>query len=133
MGQMMRTQFKSNNFTSTDKHLQLVHIYLCGPSRKEGTGREIYFMLVIDDYYRLTWVSFLKEKYEVFEKFKIFKALTKNQIGKILKVVRYDRGGKFCSGYFKDFCDKNGIKREYTIPGTPQQNELVERQSRSIQ
>ena len=48
-------------------------------------------MLVIDDYSILTWVSFLKEKYEALEKFKIFKALTENQKGKRLKVVIYDR------------------------------------------
>jgi predicted GIY-YIG superfamily endonuclease len=36
-------------------------------------------MLIIDDYSRLTWVAFLKEKSEAFEKFKVFKALTKNQ------------------------------------------------------
>ena len=93
MGKLTRTQFKSKNFTSADKPLQLVHIDLCGTSRKEGTGRERHFMLVIDDYSRLTWVSFLKEKYEEFEKFKVFKVLTKNLIGKILKPVISDRGG----------------------------------------
>ena len=41
MGKLTRTQFKSKNFKSTEKPLQLVHIDLCGPSRKEGTGREI--------------------------------------------------------------------------------------------
>ena len=77
-------------------------------------------MLVINDYSRLTWVSFLKEKYEPFEKFKVFKALTENQTRKRLKAIRSDRGGKFSSGDFKEFCDKHGIKREYIIPGTPQ-------------
>ena len=89
-----------------------MHVDLCGPSRKEGTGKENYFKLVIDDYSRLTWVAFLKEKSEEFKKFKVFKALTENQIGKILKAVRSDRGGEFSSGYFKEFCDKHGIKRE---------------------
>jgi transposase InsO family protein len=32
------------------------------------------------------------------------------------------------SSDFKEFCDKHGIKREYTIPRTPQQNGVVERQ-----
>ena len=64
MGKLTRTQFKSNNFTSTDKPLHLVHMDLCGQSRKEGTRRERYFMLVIDDYSRITWVAFLKEKSE---------------------------------------------------------------------
>jgi hypothetical protein len=90
-------------------------------------------MLIIHYYYRLTWVSFPKEKYEAFEKFKVFKALTENQTGKILKAVRYDRGGEFSSMDFKEFCDKHGIKREYTIPGTPQQNGVVERHNRSVQ
>ena len=60
-----------------------------------------YFMLVIDDYSRLTWVAFLKEKSEAFEKFKVFKALTENQTRKILKTTRYDRGGEFYSRDFK--------------------------------
>jgi hypothetical protein len=106
---------------------------LCGPSRKEGIGKGNHFMLIIDDYYRLTWVSFLKKKYEGFEKIKVFKALTQNQTGNILKAVRFDRGGEFISWNFKEFCDKHGIKREYTIPRTPQQNGVVERQNRSIQ
>jgi hypothetical protein len=67
-------------------------------------------MFIIDDYSRLTWVAFLKEKYEAFENFKVFKALTKNQIGKILKAVRSDRGGEFSSWNFKEFNDKHGIK-----------------------
>jgi FtsZ-interacting cell division protein YlmF len=106
---------------------------LCGPSRQEGTGKENYFMLIIDDYSRLTWVSFPKEKDEAFEKFKIFKALTKNQTCKRLKAVISDRGGEFVSSLFKELCDKHGIKREYTIPRTPQQNGVVERQNRIVQ
>jgi hypothetical protein len=90
VGKLNRTQFKSKRFTSIEKPLQLVHMDLCGPSRQEGTGKENYIMLIIDDYSRLTWVSFLKEKVEAFEKFKIFKALTETQRGKRLKEVRLD-------------------------------------------
>jgi transposase InsO family protein len=89
--------------------------------------------MIIDDYSRLTWVSFLKEKDDAFEKFKIFKALTENQTGNRLKAVSSYRGGEFMSSDFKELCDKHGIKREYTIPGTPQQNGVVERQNRTIQ
>ena len=39
-------------------------------------------MLIIDDYSRLTWVAFLKEKAEAFEKFKIIKALTETKQGR---------------------------------------------------
>jgi transposase InsO family protein len=131
-GKLTRTQFKSKKFASADKPLHLVHMDLCGPLGKEGIGKYNYFMLIIDDYSRLTWVAFLKEKYEAFEKFKVFKALTKNQTKKILKAVRSDRRGDFSSRDLKYFCDKHGIKREYTIPRTPQQNGVVERQNRSV-
>jgi hypothetical protein len=82
IGNLTPTQFKSKNFPLVEKPLQLVHMDLCGPSSKEGTRKENYFMLIIDDYSRLTWVAFLKEKSEAFEKFKVFKALTENQTGK---------------------------------------------------
>jgi transposase InsO family protein len=36
------------------------------------------------------------------------------------------------SSDFKEFCDKHGIKREYTILGSPQQNGVVERKKRTI-
>ena len=52
-------------------------------------------MLVIGDYSRLPWATFLKEKSRAFEKFKIFKALTENQTGKRPKEIRSDRGGEF--------------------------------------
>jgi hypothetical protein len=34
---------------------------------------------------------------------------------------------------FKEFCNEHGIKREYTIPRTPQQNRVVERKKRIVQ
>jgi hypothetical protein len=104
-----------------------------GCQQQDGTRKENYFMLIIDDYFRLTWVAFLKEKAEAFEKFKIFKALTETQTCKSLKVVISDRGGEFMSRDFKEFCDEHGIKREYTIPRTPQQHGVVERQNRTVQ
>jgi hypothetical protein len=133
VGKQNRTQFKSKSFSSTKKPLELVHMDLCGPSRHEGIGKENYFMLIIDDYSILTWVAFLKENVEAFEKFKIFKALTETQTGKRLKAVRSDRGGEFMSRDFKEFYDEHGINREYTIPRTPQQNGVVERKNRTVQ
>jgi hypothetical protein len=41
----------------------------------------------------LTWVSFLREKSDAFEKFKKFKALAKNHIGRKLKAILSDKGG----------------------------------------
>ena len=58
---------------------------LCGPSRTKVPSGESYFMLIIDDFTKLTWVAFLKYKFEALEKFKIFKAQAENQTGCKLK------------------------------------------------
>jgi hypothetical protein len=125
MGNLTRTQFKSKTFPSTDKPLKLVHMDLCGPSRKEGTGKENYFMLIIDDYSRLTWVSFLKEKSEAFEKFKVFKSLTENQTRKILKAVRSDRGGDLSHRNSKSSVINMGSKESTQFQGIHSKLELL--------
>ena len=38
-------------------------------------------MILVDDFSRMMWVSFLKEKYEAFDKFKIFKNIVENESG----------------------------------------------------
>jgi hypothetical protein len=58
-------------------------------------------MLVIDDFSRLTWVAFLREKSDAFDKFKKFKVLYENQTRRKLNVIRSDRGGEFLSRDFK--------------------------------
>ena len=78
LGNQTRTSFKAKDHLSRSKPLQLVHMDLCGPSRTNAPGGKSYFMLIIDDFSRLTWVVFLKYKSEAFEKFKIFKALVEN-------------------------------------------------------
>jgi hypothetical protein len=50
-------------------------------------------MMVIDEFSRRMWVAFLREKYDVFEKFKTFKALTENKKGGRLKSIHSNRGG----------------------------------------
>ena len=89
-------------------------------------------MLIIDDFSRMTWVEFLKNKSEALEKFKIFNALAENQIGCKLKCIKSDRGGEFTDYDFADLCNEHGIKQQFTIAGTPQHNGLAERQNRSV-
>jgi hypothetical protein len=67
-------------------------------------------MMIIDDYSRLTWVAFLKEKAEAFEKFKIFKALTENQTGKRLKAVRLDREENLCQVISRNYVISMGSR-----------------------
>ena len=67
-------------------------------------------MILVDDFSRMMWVSFLKEKYEAFDTFKIFKNRVENESGMKIKCLRSNRGGEFTSNEFNMFCEENGIK-----------------------
>ena len=62
-----------------------------------------YCITFIDDFSRNTWIYFLKEKSEVFEKFKEFKALIENLSDKKIKTLRSDNGGEYTSKEFEAF------------------------------
>jgi transposase InsO family protein len=53
--------------------------------------------------------------------------LVKNEIGKMLKYIRSNNGGEYFSKEFDDYCSYHGIRREKTVPGTPQENGVLER------
>lgn len=78
MGKQFITSFKSTQDTSNDV-LDLIHTDLCGLARVRRFHGDRYFMLIIDDYSRMMWVTFLREKSEAFEKFKIFKAMVETE------------------------------------------------------
>ena len=88
----------------TSHPLEIVHTDLCGPTRTKILQGEYYFILLIDDYTRMTWVTFLKEKSESFTKFKIFKAMVENEANQKIKCFRSDNGGDFTSNEFNEFC-----------------------------
>ena len=68
--------------------LQLVHSDVFGPVSVPSLGKSVYYVSFIDDFSRNTWIHFLKNKSEVFDRFKMFKALVENQIEKRIKVLR---------------------------------------------
>ena len=91
--------------------LELVHSDVFGPVKVTSLGRSVYYVSFIDDFSRNTWIYFLKKKYEVFDRFKEFKALVENRTKKKIKLLRTDNGGEFCSNEFEEFCKKCGIAR----------------------
>ena len=56
-----------------------------------------------------------------------------NEKGVPIVKIRSDHGKEFETTRFESFCEKNGIKKEFSTPKTPQQNGVVERKNQVIQ
>ncbi len=52
--------------------------------------------------------------------------------GRKVKTLRSDNGGEYTSTEFTEYLSKEGIKHEFTIPHTPQQNGIAERLNRTL-
>ena len=44
-------------------------------------------MILVDDFSGMMWVAFLKEKFEAFDKFKIFKNRVENELGVKISIM----------------------------------------------
>lgn len=80
----------------------------------------------------MTWVTFLRQKSETLEKFKIFKSMVVNQVDARIKCLRSDRGGEFTSNEFDIFYEEHGIRRHCFASRTHRQNGVVERNNRIV-
>lgn len=132
LGKQSRKPFPKTALKRATRTLELLHSDICGPMSTESLGNNLYFVLFIDDYTRMTWVYFLKQKSEVFSVFKRFKQMIEVQSGLKIKVLRTDNGGEYTSNEFKAFCDEFGIVHQLTIPYSPQQNGVAERKNRTV-
>ena len=121
-GKQCHVSFYSRSHNSF-RVLYCIHLDVFSSVNVPSISRSVYFVSFIDDYSR-TFVCFLRSKSEVFSKFKEFKSLIENQIGRKIKCLRIDNGGKFCSAEFDRFCKDHGIQRHKTTPYTPQKMEL---------
>jgi transposase InsO family protein len=125
-GKQNQVRFPSGA-TRVERILQLVHSDFFGPVSIPSLGKSVYCVSFIDEFSRNTWIYFLRNKSEVFDRFKEFKALFENQIEKKINVLRIDNGGELRGNEFEELCKKCGISRKNTTPYTPQQNVVSER------
>lgn len=61
-----------------------------------------------------------------------FKGKVEKQTGKFIKIVRSDNGGEYRSNELEDYIKKEGIRHQFTVDYTPQQNGIAERKNRTL-
>ena len=111
-GKNIKNPFPKSD-TNTKGTLELIHSHLCGPLPSISLSGYEYYATFIDDYSRNTCIYFLKNKSEVFGKFKEFKSLIENHSEMRIETLRSDNGGEYTSKEFEAF-GKEGRNQEGT-------------------
>jgi hypothetical protein len=98
--------------------LEIIHTDICGPFPIKFVDGFDSFITFTDDFSRYGYIYPIKERSEVLDKFKIFKAEIENRHNIKIKLVRSDRGGEYYGrhspygqvpGPFVRFLQENGI------------------------
>jgi transposase InsO family protein len=112
--------------------LELVHSNIYGPMSTTSLSNNVYFILFIDDFSRMTWVYFLKTKSQALSMFRNFKSMAETQSGQKIKVLRTDNGGEYTSKEFNAFHQEVGIVHQLIVPYSSQQNGVSERKNKTV-
>ncbi|GJX41780.1 putative ribonuclease H-like domain-containing protein [Tanacetum coccineum] len=131
-GKQHRVSCKTKAFSPITKPLFMLHMDLFGPTFVSSLMHKKYCLVVTDDYSRFSWVFFLRTKDETSEILKNFIKEIENLVDKKVKIIRSDNGTEFKNHVMDEFCREKGIKREYSVARTPQQNGVAERKNRTL-
>ncbi|XP_075521538.1 uncharacterized protein LOC142554748 [Primulina tabacum] len=132
LGKQIRSTFKSRGRNSSARCLELLHMDLFGPIPVTSLGGKKYTLIVIDDFSRFTWVTFLNSKDQAADHLiKLLKRL-QNEKSEAINRIKSDRGTEFLNQYLSSYLENHGIKHELSAARSPQQNGVAERRNRTL-
>jgi len=117
----------SNSSTATA--FSLIHVDIWGPFSLTFVHGHRFFLIIVVDHTRHTWIYLMKSKSETRSLFLNFIIYVKNQFHYAVKIIRTDNGKEF---EYDELYDKFGILHQRTCIETPQQNSVVERKHQHI-
>lgn len=131
-GKQTREPFHARTEKRATRPLQIVHSDVCGPVTPVSWDGHEYFVTFTDDFTHVSVVFLLKSKDEVLDRLVEYEAMATAHFGMKIGCLRCDNGGEYTGGAVKRFCKRKGIRLEYTVPYTPEQNGVSERLNRTI-
>lgn len=88
-----------------------------------------YFLIVVNDKSRLTWLFLMRLKSEASPIIKSFVSLVKTQLNTSIKCIISNNG---CEFILTEFYKQHGIIHQTSCVGSPQKNEIIERKHQHI-
>jgi hypothetical protein len=109
--------------------LNLVHVYLCGPTKTQTPGGNRYFLCFVDDFSKFSVVYLMKKKSEIAEHLKDFNQRIQEKFHRKLKVMKCDNKDEFVVNSIKKFCAAEEIEFQFDIS---ENQGIAESKARSI-
>lgn len=111
--------------------LDLVVSDVCQVST-QTPGKALYFLTFVDAATDYTEVAVLVRKSDAPSAITKYIEKMKTQTGRKPKIFRSDQGGEFIQKNLQNYFDEEGIKYQYTVHDSPQQNGIAERKNRTL-
>ena len=95
----------------------LIHVDIWGPYSAPSLNGSKYFLTLVDDHNRCTWVYLMKSKSDTSSLIQVFFQMILNQFKVSIKVIRSDNGPKFA---LSTFYASKGVLHQLSCVETPQ-------------
>ena len=117
-------------FSKTVRPLARIHTDIWGPYRTASLGGHSYFISLIDDFTRKSWLILLKNRRTIYGAIKEWMNVVEGEKNQQVIKFRCDNAKEYKK--FMELIRPDGIRAEPTIPYTPEQNGVAERYNRTI-
>jgi hypothetical protein len=117
----------SNN--NSKAPFDLIHVDIWGPFSQQSTNGSHYFLTIVDDFSRYTWIHLMYQKSQTRSFIQSFFKLVATQFNLKVKILRSDNGAEF---NMEDFFVSQGTLHQLSCVETPQQNSIVERKHQHL-
>lgn len=129
LAKQTRLPFPLSSISST-LPFQLIHCDIWGPHKHPTHSGARYFLTIVDDFTRCTWLFLMSHKSDAPTFLKSFYIFVQNQFNSQIKFFHSDNGSEFISPH--SFFTTKGVEFQSSCVSTPQQNGVVERKHHHI-
>ncbi|RVW75295.1 Retrovirus-related Pol polyprotein from transposon TNT 1-94 [Vitis vinifera] len=123
-----RVSFPISNKRSSHP-FHLIHSDIWGPSTIPNVFGARWFVSLIDDCTRVTWIFLLKQKSDVSIVIPNFHSMVQNQFGVKIKSFRIDNAKDYFNQILSPYFQSQGILHDSSCVNTPQQNGVAKRKN----
>lgn len=113
----------------TDSVFALLHCDIWGPYGHSTYNGKRYFLTLVDDCSRYTWICLLKHKSEASAAIIKFFSFVKTQFGVTIKCIRSDNAKELA---LIEFLQNEGVLHQFSCVEHPKQNYVAERKHQHL-